>query len=199
MALRSSHGTGAASAIARVEVLPPDELPNGVRVADAPVAPEAPTPGALPARRQRPRGRPFTRETALAAAAKGNAALRAKREALQLIAGLGLRGAQPEALAPFLADARAFSQAERARLARTVGGGVCEGSAALLVDAAALATAASRAAYAAGDPALGARLSAEARSNLLGAFELCAREGKARASAPGAVPEWETRLFGAKP
>jgi hypothetical protein len=106
---------------------------------------------------------------------------------LALLAGLGLQGLTPEFLAGFLKAADEFSEAERTRLARVIGGGVCEGSAALLVDAGALATAASRAAYATGDAALGARLSAEARSNLLGAHELCAREAKGR---PRAQPAW---------
>jgi len=198
MSIRTSHGSGAATAIARVEVLPPDELPAGV---PAPSGEHAPTPAAPAKPRARGKGRPFDaseRERAKAIGDKGRAAQKAKREAVALLEGLGLRGSEPALLVPFLDDARAFSAAERARLARAVGGGICEGSAALLVDAAALATAASRAAYASGDAALGARLSAEARSNLLGAHELCAREAKARASAPGARPQWEIDLYGDK-
>lgn len=189
--LRISHGSGASSALVRVEVCPADELPAGVPAAQD--GHPAPLPTAGPRRQGGQRTR-FNAETARAA---GRASA-AKRAELAALRNLGLRDAEPAALAPYLADARAFSVAERARLARSVGGGVCEGSAALLVDAGALATAASRAAYAAGDAALGARLSAEARSNLLGAHELCAREAKARACTPGARPEWETRLFGAK-
>jgi hypothetical protein len=184
MALRFAHGRGARSAIVRVETLPADELPAGVA---APVGASALPPIAPAKPRPRGKGRRFDATTARLAGDKGRAAQAAIRQAVALLAGLGLRDAQPAALAPFLSDARAFSEHERARLARVVGGGVCEGSAALLVDAAALATAASRAAYAAGDAALGARLSAEARSNLLGAHELCAREAKAR---PASRPAW---------
>jgi hypothetical protein len=159
----------------------------------APVAPRAP---AKP--RGRGDGRRFDASRAREAGAKGRAAQKAKREAVALLQGLGLRSAQPDALAPYLDDARAFSEDERARLARVVGGGVCEGSAALLVDAGALATAASRAAYAAGDAALGARLSAEARSNLLGAHELCAREAERRPKARGPFP-WSAEGEGDAP
>jgi hypothetical protein len=171
------------AAIVRVEVLPPDELPAGVPQASAgPCEPE-------PAGERDERGR--FRTGARTQQARGGRAVAAQRESVAMLRGLGLRDAQPAALAPYLSDAQAFSEAERARLARAVGGGICEGSAALLVDAGALATAASRAAYAAGDAALGARLSAEARSNLLGAHELCAREAQRRPKRPGPyVPAW---------
>lgn len=198
MTLRTSHGTGAHSAVVRVETCPPDELPRGIPEApgrQAPATSEAKT-GQAP---RKPRG--GRKRTTLAkgspeaarVSALGREAQARKRKELALLSKLGLRDATPEAMAPYLADARAFSVSERARLAKAVGGGVCEGSAALLVDAAALATAASRAAYAAGDAALGARLSAEARSNLLGAHELCAREAKAR---PASRPAWMDRLPG---
>jgi hypothetical protein len=179
MAIRTAHGKGARSAIVRAEVLPADELPQGV--------PQAPSGAAEPEPQGERDERGRWRKGARTWQSRAGKAVARKRAELSALRELGLRGIEPEALAPFLADARAFSEAERARLARVVGGGTCEGSAALLVDAAALATAASRAAYAAGDPALGARLSAEARSNLLGAHELCAREAKAR---PKQRPAW---------
>jgi hypothetical protein len=173
MAIRSGHGNGAG--VPRVEVLPPDELPLGVPV--APAGPSAPEPAGE--RDQHGRFIAGARTAARRGAHVANDNRRAKAAQLALLTDLGLHG-EPTALAPYLADARAFSVAEKARLARQVGGGVCEGSAALMVDSAALASAAGRAAYAAGDPALGARLTAEARSNLLGAHELCAREAKSR-------------------
>jgi hypothetical protein len=97
--------------------------------------------------------------------------------------GLGLRGKPPKALAPFLDDAEQFAKYETARLAKTVGGGVCEGAPASFVQSAALQLAGSRAAFAAGDMALGSRLADASRQNLLAAFELCAREAVARAAA----------------
>jgi hypothetical protein len=83
-------------------------------------------------------------------------------------------------LGPYLDAAMEFAEHEVARLARECGGGVCPPNAAALVLAAARAMAASSAAYATGDLALGSRIGAEIRSHLLGARELTVREAETR-------------------
>lgn len=181
--IRTSHGNGAKTALARVETPPVDELAAGV-----PAPEDAAGKAALADASQRmhdadPAAR---RKAAQELARRRHEVAKQRGPSLALLRRLGMRSAPDAALVPYLESAVEFSEHERARLARVVGGGTCEGSAALMVDAAALASAASRAAYANGDPALGARLSAEARSNLLGAHELCAREATAR-------PTGETR------
>jgi hypothetical protein len=60
---------------------------------------------------------------------------------------------------------------------------------------AALAMAASRAAYAKGDLALGAKLGAEVRSCLLGARELCVREAQSRPDPEDEVMHEERAAF----
>lgn len=175
--IRTAHGNGARSALVRVETPPVDELAAGV-----PAPPSETTPAALASAAKRMSDPdPAARRAAAQALARRRHEVSAERKPnLALLRRLGLHGKPDVALAPYLEAAVEFSDDERGRLARVVGGGTCEGSAALLVDAGALASAASRAAYANGDPALGARLSAEARSNLLGAHELTAREAAAR-------------------
>jgi hypothetical protein len=111
----------------------------------------------------------------------------AKRRELRSLTGLGLLGATPEVLRPYLDAAEEFARNEVARLARECGGGVCPENAAALVMAAARAMAGSCAAYATGDLALGSKLGAELRSNLLGARELTVREAQSRPKPP---PAW---------
>ena len=110
---------------------------------------------------------------------KGGLAKAAKASQLRALTGLGLHGATPESLSLYLGDANEFAASEIARLARECGGGVCPQNATALVQQAALAMAGSRAAYAAGDTALGAKLGVEVRQNLLGARELTVLEAKA--------------------
>jgi hypothetical protein len=98
--------------------------------------------------------------------------------------GLGLRGATPALLAPYLEDANQFAASEVERLAREDGGGVCPQNAGVLVQQAALAMAGSRAAYATGDTVTGARLGVEVRQNLLAARELTVLEAKSRPQKP---------------
>lgn len=172
MTIRSGHGAGAA--FPRVEVLPASEQAVGV---PAPTGYEAPAE-ASPARG--PSGRFADKMAAAELGRRGGLARAAKACQLKALVGLGLRGAQPGVLAPYLADASEFAQAEVERLARECGGGVCPQNAAALVQQAALAMAGSRAAYAAGETTLGARLGAEVRSNLLGARDLTVLEAKAR-------------------
>ncbi len=168
MALR--HGKDAL----RVETLQADEQPEGI---------PAPSGGAgllqaEPARRSN--GQLADRQGASQLGRRGGLARAAKASQLAALIGLGLRGAAPEVLGPFLADANAFAASEVERLARECGGGVCPQNAAALVQQAALAMAGSRAAYAQGDTALGAKLGVEVRQNLLGARELCVREAQSR-------------------
>lgn len=172
MAFRNGHGNG--KGVPRIEVLPPDEQPRGVPApAREPALPEPPgsrsrTGGFVPGARARELAR------------LGGLARAAKARQLRALDGLGLRGTPPKALRPYLAEADEFCVREVERLARECGGGVCPPNACALMQQAALAMAASRAAYAKGELALGARLGAEVRSCLLGARELCVREAQSR-------------------
>jgi hypothetical protein len=169
---RQGHGKG--RGVPRIEVLPVDEQPLGVPALAAPKKP------AEPAGARRPNGQLADRHFASELARRGGLARAAKAKQLRALAGLGLRGALPEALRPFLEDAEQFSSHEVERLAQECGGGVCPPNAAALVQQAALAMAASRSAYAVGDLVTGSRLGAEVRSCLLGARELCVREAESR-------------------
>jgi len=172
MALRSGHGRGSGSM--HVEVLPVDEQPVGI-----PAPARAMSP-ALPAGGRDASGRFADRQFASELARRGGLARAAKANQLRALSGLGLHGATPAALAPYLDDANQFAESEVGRLARECGGGVCPPNAAALVQQAALAMAGSRAAYAEGDAATGAKLGVEVRQNLLGARELTVLEAKAR-------------------
>lgn len=172
MALRTGHGRGAGSP--RIETLPSDEQPTGIPAPDElPESPEA-------ARAGRSNGRIADRSLASELGRRGGLARAAKASQLRALTGLGLRGATPEALRPYLDDANEFAESEVTRLARECGGGVCPPNAAALVQQAALAMAGSRAAYAAGDAIAGAKLGVEVRQNLLGARELTVREAQSR-------------------
>lgn len=111
----------------------------------------------------------------------------ARDRALRVLEGLGLKGLPPNTLAPYLADAEAFALSEIARLASEVGGGMCGPMPSSMVQSAALELAGSRAAFAEGDTLKGSKLASASRQNLLGAFELCARQAKAK---PKAQPPW---------
>src|SRR4051812_11251993 len=162
-------------ALVHVEPARADELPRGV---------PAPAPSADPAKPTTSRGSfgavQAGTEEARALARKGALARWAKARQLRALEGLGLRGAAPAALSPYLEDAEQFAKRETERLAVTVGGGVCEGAPASMIQSAALQLAGSRAAFASGDTALGSRLANDSRQNLLAAFELCSREAAAR-------------------
>jgi len=170
--LRSGHGSGAGSP--RVEVLPADEQPVGVP------APGGSVPRAQAAGARRSNGQIADSQAASELGRRGGLARAAKALQLKALTGLGLLGATPEVLRPYLDAANDFAEAEVERLARECGGGVCPQNAAALVLAGARAMAGSCAAYATGDLALGGRLGAEIRSSLLGARELCVREAQAR-------------------
>jgi hypothetical protein len=172
MALRNGHGNG--KGVPRIETLAADEQPVGVPAPGGPVAPPAPDVA------RKPNGTVADRQAAIELGRRGGIARAAKAAQLRALTGLGLLGATPEVLRPYLAAALEFAEHEVARLARECGGGVCPSNAAALVLAAARAMAASCAAYATGDLALGAKLGAEVRSNLLGARELTVKEAKSR-------------------
>lgn len=172
MPIRKGHGNGRGTP--RVEVLPADEQPLGIGApAREPAPPE-------PAGVRDSSGRITDRQYARELARRGGLARAAKAKQLRALSGLGLRGALPESLRPFLDDAEQFAVAEVARLANDCGGGTCPPNASALVQQAALAMAGSRAAYASGDVVTGSRLGAEVRSCLLGARELTVREAETR-------------------
>jgi hypothetical protein len=172
MTIRRGHGVGAA--FPRVEVLPADEQPRGVPAPSS--EPRPPEPGDV----RRSNGSIADRSFARELGRRGGLARAAKAKQLRALTGLGLRGAVPENLRPFLDDAEQFAVHEIQRLAEDCGGGVCPPNASALVQQAALAMAGSRASYAAGDVVAGSRLGAEVRSCLLGARELCVREAETR-------------------
>lgn len=172
MTLRSGHGNGAG--VPRIEVLPADEQPRGI---PAPAGPPAPS---RPEVARRSDGTVADRHAAIELGRRGGLARAAKAAQLRALTKLGLLGATPDLLKPYLDAALEFAEHEVARLARECGGGVCPNNASALVLAGARAMAGSCAAYAAGDLALGARLGAELRSHLLGARELCVKEAQSR-------------------
>ena len=172
MAIRTGHGTGKGQP--RIEVLPADELPSGL-----------PAPSAVPVSAAAKAASAALRTTGDTLAAKelgrlGGLAKAARDRGLRVLDGLGLHGLPPENLAPYLADAEAFALSEVSRLALEVGGGTCGPMPASMVQSAALELAGSRAAFAVGDTLGGSKLASARRQNLLGAFELCARQAKAR-------------------
>lgn len=180
MTLRSGHGNGAA--YPRIEVLPPDEQPRGVPALGGLPAP----PAAVIARRSD--GKVADKQAAAVLGRLGGLARAAKATQLRALTKLGLLDAAPEILKPYLDAALEFAEHEVARLARECGGGVCPTNASALVLAGARAMAGSCAAYATGDLALGAKLGAELRSNLLGARELCVKEAQSRPKGSDATP-----------
>jgi hypothetical protein len=161
----------------RVETLQPDEQPIGLAVSVAVASGDDQPLEAVTINRSG--GRVADRFAAAELGRRGGRA-RARRAAqLSVLVGLGLRGATPASLAPYLGDAIDFAASEVTRLALECGNGVCPQNACALVQQAALAMAGSRAAYAAGELALGAKLGVEVRQNLLGARELTIREAQA--------------------
>jgi hypothetical protein len=171
MGLRSGHGNGAG--VPHVEVLPADELPEGMPSDADAVSRSAAT------------------ETGRFAEGNRRSVLggRAKRGKSRLTARLGL-ASLPEGntFAPYRRAAATFRRVHCSELARSVGGGGCGPGPSSIVASAALALAWSRffsdAAAANGDAELAmrsARLGETSRQHLLAAHELCAREAHARA------------------
>jgi hypothetical protein len=181
--LRSPHGAGAAAGSGpRIEVAPVDELPAFVPAGDLPVE------AGDPSRPDRGADGRF---------ARGNSESRKGGKARAGSTRLGSRLALGESFAdprfePYAAAARAFRDAQVARLARDVGGGECGPGPSSMVASAALQLAGARFAFEVlGDLTLGSRLSNDCRQNLLAAFELCAREAKAREENQPVEHPWE--------
>ena len=174
MTLRTGHGNGAGSP--RIEVLPADELPEGV---PAPAREESPAD-------RGDRGK-FAEGNSLAASG-GRARAGHTRLARRL--RLGETFADPR-FEPYAAAARGFRRAHVTMLATTVGGGFCGPAPSSIIASAALQLAGSRFAFEVlGDMVLGSRLADASRQNLLAAHELCAREAVARShnGSSGAIP-----------
>lgn len=181
MTLRSGHGAGAGQP--RIEVLPVDELPEGVPVAAGVESPAD----------RGEHGR-FAAGNALALAG-GKARAGHTRLARKLRIGDGFADPRFE---PFARAARGFRKAHVSRLAREVGGGHCGPAPSSIIASAALQLAASRFAFEVlGDMALGSRLANDSRQNLLAAHELCAKEAK-RPGGKSATAALQDKIRGAK-
>jgi hypothetical protein len=180
--LRTAHGSAAqAGRTVVVEGAPADELPAGEsRDARLALPPDAST------RLARGEGA----EVARAMQRRSAAAQAAKRaSSLRILTGFGLTPESvPPALAPHLEHAREWCDAEVARVAREVGGGVASPAVAALIQSAALAMAMQRHAVADGRAGDAARFGGEIRANVLAAHELAAREAKARAASAPVEP-----------
>ncbi|MCC6668980.1 MAG: hypothetical protein IT375_34895 [Polyangiaceae bacterium] len=165
MALRAGHGNGKGSP--RIEVLPVDELPQGVQGL-----------ALVPSTGERQADGTFLPGARTAQRAGGLAHREQTRLARRLALGEEFSDARFE---PYARAGRAFRRVQVTRLARDVGGGECGPAPSSFVASAALELAGSRFAYEVlGDLALGSRLAAASRQNLLAAHELCAREAEAR-------------------
>lgn len=168
MALRSGHGNGAG--VPRVEVLPVDELPEGM---PAGARTESPSDRGEAGR--------FAPGNSLARAGG-----RARAGKTRLSDRLGLRSIPEDAsFRPYKAAAVSFRRAQCSALAANVGGGYCGPAPSSFVASASLQLAWSRffsdEAARTGDPELAltaSRLADASRQNLLAAFELCAKEAK---------------------
>ena len=181
MTYRTGHGNGK-NALARIETLAARDQPAGLP------APSGALPIVEAVAARDTNGRIADRLAAAELGRRGGLARAAKAKQLRALSDLGLAGTPPEVLRPYWDAALRFAEAEVERLARECGAGICPQNAAALVQAGARAMAASCAAYAAGDLALGAKLGAELRSHLLGARELTVREAQGRANQPGVDP-----------
>jgi hypothetical protein len=170
MAIRAGHGQGAGTP--HVEVLPADELPEGVQreAINATKANWRPGGGFAP-------GNVYARAGGLAKAGKS-----------QLAGRLGLSNVPQEAeFRPYKGAANGFRKSQCAALAASVGGGHCGPAVSSLVASASLQLAWSRYLYdkaaLTGDAEVAlqaSKLSDASRQNLLAAHELCAKEAMAR-------------------
>jgi hypothetical protein len=171
MTLRSVHGRAKQyrPAGGRIEVLAPDELPEGVAALQRPPEPDV---------NRRSNGTVADSEAARELGRRGG---EAKKGTTRLGSELGLGPvmADPE-FKGRLGLANAFAKHQVRELANTVGGGVCPAAASSCVQSAALQTLASRIAFERGDYQQGSRLANDARQNLLAAFELTAKMAQAR-------------------
>lgn len=168
MTVRRAHGNGA-DALVRVETPPADELrPGNGAATTGPV--ERRPDGTLTPAGARALGR-----------LGGRRSQERRRLASELSEQLGL-ATIPDDLAPYIDHAADFATAQLTSLADQFGE-VGPGPASM-VQSAALALAASRAAYAAGDATKGAQLGDKSRQHLLTSHHLAELEAKARPAQP---------------
>jgi hypothetical protein len=168
MTLRKGHGKGAG--VPRIEVLPPDELPEPLPVSAVPLA-------------RHPDGKIADSATAKTLGARGGFAKSAKT---RLLTGLGLAELTDEdAFKPYWLAVEDWVRSHLAALARTCGGMVGPGPASI-VGTAGVQLAASRffsdQGTKSGNPKLfetASKLGDSSRQNLLAAYELARREGEA--------------------
>jgi hypothetical protein len=181
--IRTSHGTGAKTALVRIEN-PLKDLPEGVAGEPAPLPERAGTAnGDVAGPQDRSAGGRFGAGNSIAK--RGGHARAGK---VKLAARLGLSTLPDDAaLRPYLRSATSFRKAYLADLARSVGGGYVGPGPASLVATAALQLAWSRylgdQAALTGDGDLAAKASALAnasRQSLLGAHALAASEARTR-------------------
>ncbi len=169
MALRTGHGTGAG--VPRIEVLPPDELPQNVPDESVPLRRDA-------------RGRIADSETARAMGAKGGLARTVRA---RLASALGLIDLPDSCdFKPYRSAAEEFVKHHIANLAAQCGGELGPGPASIVASAGGQ-VAASRylgdKAALSGDPKLfhqSSVLANDSRQNLLAAYELGNREAQSR-------------------
>lgn len=155
----------------RIEVLPPDELPEPLPNQAAPLA-------------RTETGQIADSATAKALGARGG---QAKAARIKLLSGLGLQTlAENSNFKPYERAGQDFIKAHLLNLAGCVGGSVGPGPASIVCTAG-MQLAASRFVFdlaaAAGDPGLFHRASTlgnDSRQNLLAAYELARREGESR-------------------
>jgi hypothetical protein len=184
MALRTGHGNGAG--VPRIEVLPADELPEGVQA-----------PPLVERTGERDEGGRFRPGAHTAQSAGGVSSREMTRLARRLTLGESLADPRFE---PYARAARAFRRQHVTSLARDVGGGHCGPAPASIVASASLQLAGSRFAFEVlGDMQLGSRLADASRQNLLAAHELCAREAHARPAKPDEAPAWQRRWLRPSP
>jgi hypothetical protein len=184
MALRSGHGKGAG--VPRLEVLPADELPNGVQVdvQDASTS-------------ERKANGTWTKGARTDQAKGGHS----RAGVTRLARRMGLAGIDSDpTFAPYRRAAADFRRTHVTGLARSVGGGFCGPAPASIIASAAWQLAASRFLF---DTAHGdvdkltaaSKLANDSRQNLLAAHELCAREATARRDSEGSDLDQRRRDF----
>lgn len=170
MTLRKGHGNGAGEP--RIEVMPPDELPEPVPATAAPL-------------HRRPDGTIATSETAKHLGAMGG---RARAERARLTSAMGLSQlSETSVFAPYRAAGDQWVRQHLAELSTVAGGEDPGPGPSSIVASAGVQLAASRyfsdRASETCDPALftlASSLANASRQNLLAAYELAVREGQAR-------------------
>ncbi|MGE5789214.1 MAG: hypothetical protein ACM3ZE_31785 [Myxococcales bacterium] len=173
MTLRTGHGTGKGAP--RIEVLPVDELPEGV-----PASTDADSRLATVERGKFTVG---NRRSVLGGRASAGQCRLAHR------LHLGDTFADPR-FTPYARAAKVWRNAQLRALAASVGGGFVGPGPSSVVASAALQLAASRFAFEViGDMTLGSKLANDSRQNLLAAHELTAREAQARPKGPSIIDQ----------